>query len=105
MKTSALLKLHQRQVDVLDMIVRCNNRVATAKSDLFAITHNASRDQQSWNDFTKMPEHYKGNIKRFSAISRRLELWYCDIQERINKLSPIKTSDLEGDLLATKFFS
>jgi hypothetical protein len=100
MKTSALLKLHQRQVDVLDMIVSCNNRIRQKEQEI------ANNDNDKFSFLiSDYGSWLKDRLKRNIAIKQRLIRYYIDIQERINNLSPKKTSDLEGDLLATKFVS
>lgn len=104
MKTSALLKLHQRQVDVLDMIIKCQNYLRRMEPDLK--TYQESKDYYIgiWTR-NELVKRLSKDVAKYSTIKSGLIRYYEDIQDRINKLHPKKTSDLEGDLLATKFVS
>ena len=96
MKTSALLKLHQRTVDILDMIVTCEKRITMWKLD--KRVHAGNWLIQSMND------NADKNISRNSAIKERLIRYYLDIQQRIKALQPtielntIKEVDLSTHL-------
>lgn len=88
MKTSALLKLHQRQVDVLDMIVKAENNRISFERDGYIFRKKS--DSKWYGDYGM---HLDKMVARYEAIKNRLIRYYIDIQERINLLSPEKTSE------------
>ncbi len=88
MKASALLKLHQRQVDLLDMVVKCNNRIHSKEVDLRFIQSCTDQKDKWWYEFTKAEENCKMWIERTQAIRERLKRYYLDIEKRIKSLQP-----------------
>lgn len=84
MKTSALLKLHQRQVDTLEMIIKCNDRLSMWDNDLRQAQKQGSNSIW-WPHNIKRTEEY---IYRNKAIKQRLISYYKDIQIRIMTLQP-----------------
>ena len=88
MRTNALLKLHQRQVDILDMIITCNNRIANAEAELRMIKAETRPNVRDWHDFMQLGKSNELSIKKHTAIRNRLIAYYRDVQERINKLYP-----------------
>ncbi len=95
MKANALLKLHQRQVDLLDMIVRCNNNINAYESDI--------RLYESWKNlwvYQKTINHHKGKVQKYTAIKQRLVSYYKDIQVRIMSLQPeLELTESEAQLI------
>lgn len=81
MKTNALLKLHERQVDICSMIVDCSNRIRSKEKDLIT-----TPDSIWW------PAN-KGwittQLTKYKGVKNRLIRYYLDIQERINKMQPV----------------
>jgi len=104
MKTSALLKLHQRQVDVLDMINTCSNRIHSKEVDLRFIQANTNQSDKWWYEFTNAEQNAKESIQRLNAIKQRLIRYYIDIQKRITAIQPTIeiTTITEMDLLTEK---
>ncbi len=99
MKTSALLKLHQRQVDLLDMIVKCGNYKRGMEAD--------KRMYESYTDrwaYVAIITHCEKMIERYTAIKQRLIRYYLDIQKRINSMQPtIELNTIsEMDLVTVK---
>lgn len=80
MKTKYLLALHKRQVDLLDMVTTCEERIKMWKLD--KRIHAGNWIVQSMND------HADKNIARNAAIRQRLISYYKDIQVRIMSLQP-----------------
>jgi len=88
MRTNALLKLHQRQVDILDMIISCNNRISNAEAELRRIKAENRPHATDWYYFMRLDKTNELSIKKHTAIRNRLIAYYRDVQERINKLYP-----------------
>ena len=103
MKTNALLKLHQRQVDLLDMIIKANNHVNVAKSDLNIIKATTDFKQIAWFQFVGAERDENIKIVKYTAIKERLIRYYKDIQVRIMILQPIieLTTSTEMDMVTT----
>jgi hypothetical protein len=78
------LKLHQRAVDCLDMIVRCDVRIGECKDALkrwdVARPFDLIRAVYSRYDMEQP-------ITRHEAIKQRLTLWYIDIMARIEDVA------------------
>lgn len=87
MRYNALLKLHQRQVDILDMVISCNNRIANAESDLRLIESETRQNVKAWHNYMELDKDRTNSIKKHTAIRNRLIAYYRDVQGRINKLS------------------
>ncbi len=75
------LKLHERCVDCLDMIIKAKNMSEESKLTLRRYD-NAKDDFQPIRLFRTRPE-IEAEIARWDAVRVRLTLWYCDIMERI----------------------
>lgn len=106
MKAHALLKLHQRQQSIIEMIIDCDGRITMKKSDLKRITSNTNQENKWWNAFTKAESHCEDRINRYTAIKQRLISYYKDIQIRIMTLQPeIELPERECDLLTNQFLS
>lgn len=76
------MKLHERCIDVLEMIRRCNNEIndykrmlnAWDRADIWAgIRASWSRDEIVYH------------MERFRSIKRRLSMWYADISIRLQE--------------------
>ena len=81
MRTSALLKLHQRQIDLLDMIVKCDNYINNAKPELKRCK--ASKDYYIGVYYRhELITRYEAKIAKYTAIKFRLIRWYLDIDNR-----------------------
>ena len=86
MKPSKLLKLHERCVDILDMMNTCECRIINFKHDLmFAESRYA---------FSPELDYYKYQIERHREIKARLAGYYADVMQRIlkpvmDKVNPI----------------
>jgi hypothetical protein len=93
MKTSALLKLHQRQVDICDMVIKCQNYLRNLEPELKRCQESKDYYIGIWTR-NELVKKYSKEVAKYSAIKNRLERYYDDIQLRINNLKPEKTSDL-----------
>lgn len=80
MRTNSLLKLHQKVIDILDMTVTCNNRIASKTADL-------ARYKASPGSFFMYTEHdFTKEIERYTAIRNRLCAYYKEVLTRINNI-------------------
>ena len=78
------LKLHQRAVDCLDMIVTCDKRIGDAKYDLnlWDKAGSFSPIRLAYNR-----NELEANVLKYELIKLRLTEWYCDIMARINDVA------------------
>lgn len=101
MKTSALLKLHQRQVDILDMIVKAENNRKSFERDGYIYRQ---KTDSRW--YGSHLEHIDKVVLRYAAIKERLIRYYLDIQGRINDLQPKKEiSQVKADIVTQSLIS
>lgn len=87
------LKLHQRCVDVLDMIVTCDKNYADAADYL------AKYDRAGWLDIIKCVhrrDDLEAEVNRYAAIKQRLTLWYIDIMSRIEQVAILHVQQNEN---------
>ena len=97
MKAHALIKLHERQCKVLEMIIDCSIRINEKEMELKNCTGWTSSNYASW---------LKDRNERNKAIKQRLISYYKDIQIRIMMLQPeIELPEREGNLLTNQFLS
>lgn len=80
MKANALLKLHEKQCRVIEMIIDCEQRNAEKKSEL----KSALKDYK----FSDYISFLIDRSDRNEAIKQRLISYYKDIQIRIMTLQP-----------------
>ena len=106
MRTSALLKLHQRQIDILDMIIKSDNNRISFKWDLKQIEDYNNRARVKDWLYPDKKNHYLKMINRYWAIKERLIRYYIDVQKRIEAMQPQLTiSPAESDLLVSNQLS
>lgn len=76
------MKLHQRCVDILELIRKCNNEINDYRRLLSAWDNSDawSSIRLSWSR-GELVFH----IDRFRAIKKRLSMWYADISVRLNE--------------------
>lgn len=98
MRYNALLKLHQRQVDILDIIVSCSNRIAEGERDLKRLESEKDPRERNWQDFMRSIPKTKDKLIKYNAVKSRLIAYYLDVQGRINKLYPETFKGQEGPL-------
>ncbi len=96
MKTSALLKLHQRQVDILDMIVKCNNYINDHAPKLRTLQASKEWYIGIWTRH-ELIKHEAGLVNKYTGIKQRLIRYYLDIQERIKSLQPELNNEYEKE--------
>jgi hypothetical protein len=101
-RASITLKLHQKAVDILDMIVSCDKRIGNAK-DYLNRYYAAKNDSFSMLRLFNTEEDLISNVTRWEKVKERLTRYYIDVMGRINKLMidfvESKLSDQEIDLL------
>ena len=92
MRTNALLKLHQRQVDILDMVIKCNNYLADHAPKLRS--YQASKEWYIgiWTRHELIDYHVK-LVNKYTGIKQRLILYYLDIQKRIEAMQPLTPTE------------
>lgn len=76
------MKLHERCIDVLEMIRRCNNEINDYKRML-----NAWDKAEIWDGIRASwsRDEIVYHMERFRAINRRLSMWYADISIRLQE--------------------
>lgn len=95
MKAHALLKLHERQCRLIEMIIDCDQRISQKKCDI--------RSYSKAIPGTYYVGHLTKMILKYRAVKQRLISYYKDIQIRIMTLQPeieLNTST-EMDLVTT----
>ncbi len=78
------LRLHQRAVDVLDMIVTCDKYYADAEDNL------KRWDKANWMDMIRIMSNrsqWEQSVNKYAAIKQRLTSWYIDIMGRIEDVA------------------
>ncbi len=86
------MKLHQRAVDVLDMIVRCDNYYANAMDYL------NRWDAANWMDMIRLVnkrDDLEKHVNKYAAIKQRLTSWYIDIMGRIEDVAILHINETE----------
>jgi len=102
MKAHALLRLHQRQCVIMEMVIDCDKHLARNEPNL-------KRYEYS-NDYyigiyprQKLIEYCLRNISKYTAIKERLISYYKDVQIRIMSLQPEIELNTTSEMdLATK---
>ncbi len=87
------LKLHQRAVDVLDMIVTADKRYANAED--YLRRYDASKN---WMDMIRIMNNrndLERELARYDAIRQRLTSWYIDIMGRIEDVAILHINETE----------
>lgn len=81
MRVNKYLKLHQRCTDCLDSIIKCDNAISTAESDLrrYKAKSQWDKDTSPWVS----ESGYIKQITRYTAIRKRLIKWYAEMFERL----------------------
>jgi len=75
------LRLHQRAIDCLDMIVSAEKILANAQDYLNRY------DKAKWTDLIQIVNrrhNLEANVHKYERIIARLTKWYRDIMNRIN---------------------
>lgn len=83
MRHNALLKLHQRQVDILDMIVKAENHRKSFERDGYTFRQ---KSDSKW--YGNYGDHLDNMVKRYADIKSRLTRYYLDVQDRMTALQP-----------------
>ena len=90
MKTNALLKLHQRQVDILDMIIKAQNNRNSFERD-----GKIFRQKSDSHWYGNHLEHLGAMVTRYQAIKNRLIRYYLDVQKRIEAMQPLTPTEAD----------
>jgi len=88
------LKLHQRCVDILDMIVTCDNYLGNAQDNL------KRWDDANWMDMIRIMskrESWVESVTKYAAIKQRLTSWYIDIMSRIEQVAILQIEQHENN--------
>lgn len=81
MRANKNLKLHERCVDVCDMIISCDKHLINLRYD-YKRYQNARWDQPI--RFMNSDAGFQKAIAKYENIKRRLTQWYIEINARIN---------------------
>ncbi len=84
------LKLHQRAVDVLDMIVTADKYLCDAQDNL------KRWDAANWMDLIRIMSNrsqWEQSVNKYEAIRQRLTSWYIDIMSRIEDVAILHMED------------
>ncbi len=86
------MKLHQRAVDVLDMIVTCDKYLGDAQDNL------KRWDAANWMDIIRIMSkrsQWEQSVNKYEAIKQRLTSWYIDIMGRIEDVAILHINETE----------
>jgi len=123
MRTSKYIKLHERALSVLEMIVKANNAAERCRFDLARFRAKSKWDREiaegiGWSEGGILKDKTK-----YECISLRLQKWYADILQRLTSetkeliqpeetvnigtviFTPEQTKEMDEEVLRINIFS